>query len=140
MMPAVFGPTAFFNASKSISPSGPVGTSTTVQPHIVAVAGLVPCAASGQIISVRPWSPRDSWYALIIATPANSPCAPAIGVSDTPFMPVTSFSISCNSYMQVRKPWPWLTGPRGCRPANSGNKASALQARGLYFIVQEPSG
>jgi hypothetical protein len=37
-----------------------------------------------------------------MATPANSPCAPAIGVSDTPAMPVTALRISCSSYMQVR--------------------------------------
>ena len=42
---------------------------------------------------------------MIIATPANSPCAPAIGASETPpFMPVTSARISCRSYMQERKP------------------------------------
>ena len=41
-----------------------------------------------------------------MATPANSPCAPAMGESATPCMPVTSFSISCSSYMQARKPWP----------------------------------
>ena len=55
-------------------------------------------------------------------------------------MPVTSFSISCNSYMQVRNPWPWLAGPSGWRPENPGSNARELQTRGLYFIVQEPSG
>ena len=140
MMPAVFGPSTPLSASMSTSPSGSVGISFTTQPHMFAVAGLVPCAASGTMTSVRPVSPRASWYAFIIATPASSPCAPAIGVSDTPRMPVTSLSISCSSYMHSRNPWPWLTGPSGCRPANSGSNASALQARGLYFIVHEPSG
>ena len=77
---------------------------------------------------------------MIIATPVSSPCAPAIGVSDTPCMPVTSLSISCSSYMQVMKPCPWLAGPSGWRPAKPGSSASELQTRGLYFIVHEPSG
>jgi hypothetical protein len=66
--------------------------------------------------------------------------APAIGVSETPFMPVTSLSISCNSYMQARKPWLAAAGASGWRPRNSGSIANWLQARGLYFIVHEPSG
>ena len=94
MMPAVFGPTAPLRASRSTSPSLPVGISITLQPHMVAVAGLVPWAASGTMISSRCDSPRATWYARIMATPANSPCAPAIGVRDTPFIPVTSFRIS----------------------------------------------
>ena len=53
MIPAVCGPTAALSASRSTSPSGPVGISTVVQPHIVAVAGFVPCAASGTMISRR---------------------------------------------------------------------------------------
>lgn len=55
-------------------------------------------------------------------------------------MPVTSFSISCNSNMQARKPWPCDSGPSGCRPVNSGSIAYWLHAFGLYFIVHEPSG
>ena len=54
MMPAVCGPTTLRRASTSTSPSGPVGISTTSQPHMVAVAGLVPWAASGTMIWVRP--------------------------------------------------------------------------------------
>ena len=75
-----------------------------------------------------------------MATPANSPCAPAMGVSATPRMPVTALSISCNSYMQDRNPWLWRALASGWRPRNSGSSAAALQARGLYFMVQEPSG
>ena len=66
-----------------------------------------------------------------MATPANSPCAPAIGASETPRMPVTSLSISCSSYMQARKPWP---GSRPARadggPGSRGSIASVLQAAG----------
>ncbi len=39
------------------------GMLTTSYPTIDALAGLVPCAASGTMILVRFWSPRDSWYA-----------------------------------------------------------------------------
>ncbi len=59
-----------------------------------------------------------------MATPANSPWAPAIGVSDTPAMPVTALSISCSSYMQARKPWLCDSGASGWRPRNSGSMAS----------------
>ena len=55
-------------------------------------------------------------------------------------MPVTAFSISCNSNMQAMKPWPVLSGASGWRPRNSGSIASELQALGLYFMVQDPSG
>jgi hypothetical protein len=75
-----------------------------------------------------------------MATPANSPCAPAIGVSETAFMPVTSRRISCSSHMQDRKPWPVDSGASGWRLMKPGSIASVLQARGLYFIVHEPSG
>ena len=64
-----------------------------------------------------------------------------MGVSDTPLMPVTAFSISCSSNMQARNPWPCSTGPeRDGDPRNPGSMASAFDARGLYFIVHEPSG
>src|SRR5512136_2623395 len=45
MMPAVCGPTTACSASRSMSPFGSVGISLTVHPHMVAVAGFVPCAA-----------------------------------------------------------------------------------------------
>ena len=140
MMPAVCGPTAALSESRSMSPLASVGISCTVQPHIVAVAGLVPCAASGTMISMRAKSLRALWYARIIATPANSPCAPAIGVSDTPRMPVTSFSISCSSNRICRMPCPVDSGASGCRLSSSGSIAYWLHAFGLYFIVHDPSG
>ncbi len=75
-----------------------------------------------------------------MATPANSPWAPAMGASDTPSMPVTSLSISCSSCMQARKPWPNSTGLWGWRPVNPSSIARLLHARGLYFMVHEPRG
>jgi hypothetical protein len=73
-----------------------------------------------------------------MATPANSPCAPAMGVRLTACMPVISCSISCSSYMHARKPCG--SGPSGCRPKNSGSIAKLLHTLGLYFMVHEPSG
>ena len=73
-----------------------------------------------------------------MATPANSPCAPAIGVRLTACMPVISCSISWSSYMQARNPCG--SGPSGCLPKNSGSMAKLLHAFGLYFMVHEPSG
>ncbi len=75
-----------------------------------------------------------------MATPANSPCAPAMGESATPSMPVTAFSISCSSYRHASKPWPCASGASGWRARNCGSMAYWLQALGLYFIVHEPSG
>ena len=75
-----------------------------------------------------------------MATPVNSPCAPAMGVSDTACMPVTWRSMSCSSCRHASTPWERLTGASGCRIRKPGSMASVLQARGLYFIVHEPSG
>ena len=55
-------------------------------------------------------------------------------------MPVTCFSISCSSNRHASTPCPVDAGASGCRPRKPGSIASELQARGLYFIVQEPSG
>ena len=63
-----------------------------------------------------------------------------MGESATPCMPVTSFSISCSSYMQARKPWPSESGASGWRLRKPGSIAYWLHAFGLYFIVHEPSG
>ena len=56
---SVFGPNKFCKAFKSTSPSLVVGISLTLNPHITAEAGLVPCAASGTRISSRSASPRS---------------------------------------------------------------------------------
>jgi hypothetical protein len=75
-----------------------------------------------------------------MATPANSPWAPAIGLKATPSMPETAFSISCSSYRHASTPCPLHSGASGCRARSSGSIAYWLQAFGLYFIVHEPSG
>ena len=58
MMPAVAGDSAASSAATSTSPLESDGISRTFMPHMVAVAGFVPCAASGTMISVRAMSPR----------------------------------------------------------------------------------
>ena len=68
-----------------------------------------------------------------MATPANSPCAPAIGLSATPCMPVTSFSISCSSYMQARNPWPCASGASGWRARNCGSMRVLIAGLGVVL-------
>ena len=75
-----------------------------------------------------------------MATPANSPWAPAIGAKDTAAMPVTVCRSSCSSCRQERKPWLRESGASGWRPRNPGRLAARWAPRGLYFMVQEPSG
>ena len=59
MMPAVCGPDRGAQRLEvDVAVGVDVGISRTTQPHMVAVAGLVPCAASGTMISLRARSPR----------------------------------------------------------------------------------
>ena len=48
-----------------------------------------------------------------MATPANSPWAPAMGVNETLPIPVARWRISWSSWRQARKPWLTDTGARG---------------------------
>ncbi len=60
--PAVWGPTTLFRASRSTPPSSSEGTSTVLKPAITALAGFVPWAESGMIISLRDSSsPLSAW-------------------------------------------------------------------------------
>ena len=74
---------------------------TTSNPHMAAVAGLVPWAESGTMIFVRFLSPRASWYCLMSSTPVNSPWAPAAGWKVMSSIPDTShryfFAVSSTS-------------------------------------------
>ena len=88
-----------------MSPSASVGISRTMQPHIVAVAGLVPCAASGTMISVRARSPR----ALVIGADHRDAGELALRAGhrrqrDAAPCRSRPSSISCSSYRQRRKP------------------------------------
>src|SRR5581483_9497125 len=127
-------------SSRSMSPSGRAFTATTSNPAIAAVAGFVPCAESGTSTVRRAASPRSASHAWITRTPANSPCAPAIGASAVPAMPVISASISCRPCMSASAPCASSAGCIGCASANPGSAATKSSTLGLSFIVQEPSG
>ena len=96
MIPAVLRTdcTAFRASIHPHHPRASVGISLhLVQPHMVCGRRI---GAMGRIryqdfrtVRVSPFEHHGR--PCIIATPANSPCAPAIGVSDTPAMPVTVF-------------------------------------------------
>ena len=58
-------------------------TTATRMPAMTALAALVPCALEGIRQTSRSVSPREWWYAAIASSPANSPCEPALGCSDT---------------------------------------------------------
>ena len=79
-------------SSRSMLPLAAVFTATTWKPAITALAGLVPCADIGMRHTVRWPSPRAIWYARITSRPANSPCEPALGCSETRANPVISAS------------------------------------------------
>ena len=57
MNAAVSVSSAAFNASRSTSPCSLLGIVTVSQPHIVTLAGFVPCAVSGMMTFLRA-SPR----------------------------------------------------------------------------------
>ena len=116
------------------------GRVTISNPPIVAEAGFVPWALSGTNITLRPVSPRSSWYALIIRTPANSPCAPARGARELAVMPVMLSKDSCSLYMSSRAPCTVSSGCNGWMPENPACEAITSLILGLYFIVQEPRG
>ena len=78
-------------------PFAAVPTTTTRKPAMTALAGLVPCAEAGISTTSRWPSPRAWWYARITARPANSPCAPELGCSDTAAKPVISHSAASSS-------------------------------------------
>ncbi len=60
--PAVLGPATLFSASRSTPPSSSDRTSTVLKPPIIALAGFVPWAESGIIISVLDSSsPLSAW-------------------------------------------------------------------------------
>ena len=76
-----------------------------------------------------------------MATPANSPCAPAIGARLT----AGHAGDVLEDLLQLEQAGE-KTLPRLVRRARDGARgtaaacASALHARGLYFMVHEPSG
>ena len=85
-------------------------------------------------------SPRERCQARIMSTPANSPCAPAAGCSETWSMPEISARSRASSHMSWSAPWLAASGASGCSRAKPGSRAMSSLIFGLYFIVQDPSG
>jgi hypothetical protein len=113
----------------------------TVKPISAAVAGLVPWADSGTSTTLRVApSPLASMAALIAIMPHSSPWAPALGLSATAGMPVSSISQPASSSISASAPGTVETGCSGCTSEKPGSRAMRSLRRGLCFIVQEPSG
>ena len=74
------------------------------------------------------------------STPVNSPCAPAAGWKVMPSMPVISQRYCAATSSTSRQPSVAFSGARGWTEAKPGSAAISSSMRGLYFIVQEPSG
>ena len=115
-MPAVFGPTAAFSAS---SVDVALGVDRDLAHHaaahrrgrrVGAVRGLGHDDLVARQIAARAVVGADHRDAGELAVRAGHRAR-----AHTPCMPVTSFSISCSSYMQARKPWPCDSGASGWR-------------------------
>ncbi len=91
-----------FKSATSMFPCASVFTTTTDIPAITALAGFVPCADCGIRHTFRRPSLRDSWYARITSSPVYSPCAPALGWSETAWNPVISASADSSWSKSVR--------------------------------------
>jgi len=126
-------------ASRSMHPSGPDGTSITVNPAMAALAGFVPWAESGTITSVR-GCPLRAWYALAISMPVNSPWAPAAGCRVTASMPEMAQRAFSSSRISRNAPWIESSSWQGCTDATVGREERRSAYLGLYFIVHEPRG
>ena len=74
------------------------------------------------------------------SSPANSPCDPALGWSDTAAKPVISASHSSRSQKIRRYPSVCSAGANGCRFAISGQVTGSISEVAFSFMVQEPSG
>jgi len=98
MIPAVLPDPQPQRRDVDISHPPRLGFSRALQPHIVAVAGLVPCAACGTMISLRARSPRAPVIGANHGQRRRTHRAHRPWDSTTrPGMPVTSFNISCSS-------------------------------------------
>ncbi len=127
-------------SAKSTLPSASHPTTTTCMPAITALAGFVPWALDGMRHTSRCDSPRAAWYARMTINPANSPCAPEFGCSETPAKPVTSARSVHNASSIARVPSAWSGGQNGCKSLNSGHVMGVNSVAALSFMVHEPSG
>ena len=76
----------------------------------------------------------------MVISPVSSPWAPAAGDMATPGIPVRTESQRAVSAIISSAPCAVLSGCSGCSPAKPGSRAIFSLRRGLYFMVQEPSG
>ena len=109
-------------------------------PHICALAGLVPWALLGIIQIFLLVSEFFSWYFCIANKPANSPCAPALGWSETASKPVISFNIDINSLIISLYPSRWWGSKNGCAFEKPGKVIGSISDAAFNFIVQDPRG
>src|SRR5205823_10202779 len=127
-------------SARSMSPSFKQATDTTLNPAMTALAGFVPCADVGMRHTLRCASPREAWYSRIASKPANSPCDPALGCSDTAAKPVISASHSSSCLQISMYPTVCSPGANGCNLETSGHEIGNIAAVAVDFIVHEPSG
>ena len=112
-----------------------------MQPHIVAVAGLVPCAASGTMISrAREVAARlvvgaDHRHAGELALRARHRRQRHARHAGDFLQHFLQFVQAGEETLSER-----IRRERMASDRKPGSIASVLQARGLYFIVHEPSG
>ena len=86
-------------------------------------------------------SPRSAKYARISIRPVSSPWEPAAGCSVTAGSPATSARISLQLPHQLERALGAVVLLVRVEVARSpGSRATRSLTRGLYFIVQEPSG
>ncbi len=140
MQTAVSGPHTLRISSTSTRPRSSLCSEITLNPHIAADAGFVPCAVSGTITLSRAVSPRSLKYFLAMSSAPSSACAPADGFSENAAMPKSELSDRSSSYITWSAPCASSSGVKGCSSANSRRVAIASLMRGLYFIVHDPSG
>ncbi len=123
-----------------MSPFACVGISSTVQPHIVAVAGLVPCAASGhddldaREVVARLVVRADHRHAGEFALRARHRRERHAAHAGDFLQHLLQFEQDLQDALPVD------SGASGCRLSSSGSIAYWLHAFGLYFIVHDPSG
>ena len=123
-----------------MEPSSALATATTFSPASAADAALVPWADAGMSTMSRAPSPLATWNRRMASSPANSPCEPALGCTDTFAYPVMRARRSSRSAMSASQPAAWSSGTIGWMPANSGQVIGSIDTAALSFIVQEPSG
>ena len=92
-------------------------------PAMMAEAGLVPCADTGMMHTLRCLSPFARWYWRMVMSPAYSPLAPLLGCRETASNPVISAS--------------WCA--RSCRPTSALCQSASARMQ-VHHIAGNDSG